>query len=257
MLHYTEAGNGYPVVLLHGFCENNTCFNKQVFLLKEHYKVICPDLPGSGKSAQHISTSMEHMADAVYELLQHLKIRKCVLIGHSMGGYIALAFAKKYAALLDGFGLLHSVATPDDEERKQKRVQAQKVIAEKGVVFYAKQFIPPLFKAGTEQATMEPYLNEADGFSAEGLTAQLEAMKNREDHTGLLKQSGLPVFFGVGKFDSLIPEDKMLEQALMCKQSYVAYLPDSAHMGHIEQDELTAKHVAHFTDGVKSYSEGD
>lgn len=254
MLHSNEAGNGYPVVLLHGFCEKNTCFNKQVFLLKEHYKVICPDLPGSGKSEHHISTSIEAMADAVYETLTHSGIKKCVLIGHSMGGYVAMVFAKKYAHLLDGFGLLHSVATPDDEERKQKRVQAQRTIAEKGVVFYARQFIPPMFKAGTEESMIAPYLDEADTFSAEGLTAQLEAMKNREDHTDVLKQTVLPVFFGIGKFDSLIPEDKMLQQAITCKQSYAAYLPESGHMGHIEQDELTAKHIAHFVDGVKSFS---
>lgn len=253
MLHYNETGNGYPIVLLHGFCEKNTCFNKQVFLLKEHFKIICPDLPGSGKSEYQISTSIEEMADAVYETLMHAGIKKCILIGHSMGGYVTMAFAKKYAHLLDGFGLLHSVATPDDEERRQKRVQAQRTIAEKGVVFYARQFIPPMFKNGTDENVIAPYLNDADTFSAEGLTAQLEAMKNRDDHTDTLKQTRLPVFFGVGKFDSLIPEDKMLQQAISCRQSYVAYLPESGHMGHIEQDELTAKHITHFADGVKSF----
>ena len=254
MLHYDEAGNGYPVVLLHGFCENNTCFNKQVLLLKEHYKTICPDLPGSGKSGRQIATSMDAMADAVYETLVLLGIKKCVLIGHSMGGYVTMAFAKKYAHILDGFGLLHSVASPDDEERKQKRVQAQGVIAEKGAAFYARQFIPPLFKQGTNESLMATYLNEADTFSADGLTAQLEAMKNRDDNTGVLQQTALPVFFGIGKFDSLIPEDKMLQQAISCKQSYIAYLPGSGHMGHIEEDELTAKHIAHFVDGVKSFT---
>lgn len=253
MLHYNEAGKGYPVVLLHGFCENNTCFNKQVFLLKEHYKIICPDLPGSGNSDHQISTSMEAMADAVYETLVHSGIKKCVLIGHSMGGYVTMAFVRKYSHILDGFGLLHSVASSDDDERKQKRVQAQQAIAKKGAAFYARLFIPPLFKPDADESLMQPYLQEADTFSEEGLTAQLEAMKNRDDNTGVLKQTVLPVFFGVGKFDSLIPEDKMLQQAISCKQSYVAYLPGSGHMGHIEEAELTAKHIAHFVDGVKSF----
>lgn len=250
MIHYNEAGNGYPVVLLHGFCENNTCFNKQVLLLKGHYKVICPDLPGSGKSAPQDRATTESMADAVYELIGQLGIKKCVLIGHSMGGYVTMAFVKKYSHVLDGFGLLHSVATPDDDEREQKRVQAQAVIREKGPAFYARNFIRPLFREETEERLMEPYIRVADEFSAEGLIMQLEAMKNRPDHSEVLAQTPLPAFFGIGRHDALIPENKMLQQAITCRQSYVAYLTESAHMGHIEQPELTASHIVKFVDSI-------
>jgi pimeloyl-ACP methyl ester carboxylesterase len=250
MLHYNEAGNGYPVVLLHGFCENNTCFNKQVLLLKGHYKVICPDLPGSGKSTPLVHATMESMADAVYELIEQLGIKKCVLIGHSMGGYVTMAFVKKYSHVLDGFGLLHSVATPDDDERKQKRVQAQQVIREKGPAFYARNFIGPLFREGSDAQLIKPYVDVADQFTAEGLISQLEAMKNRPDSQETLRQTPLPAFFGVGGYDTLIPSEKMIGQALMCEQSYIAILAESAHMGHIEQADLTASHLVQFVDGI-------
>lgn len=246
MLHYTQAGNGKTVVLLHGFCENNTCFDKQVLLLKEHCKVITPDLPGAGKSAALTNTTMESMADEVYDLLTNLGEKNVTLIGHSMGGYVTLAFAKKYSHLLNAFGLLHSTAKPDSDERKLKRDQAKRLITEKGPAFYARNFIPPLFHPNTAKDLVTPYVNVADEFSAEGLSDALMAMKNRPDSVPFLAETMLPVFWGIGKFDELIPQEDMLQQSLACKQSYVAYLNNSAHMGHIEEAELLAQHILRF-----------
>lgn len=248
-LHYSQAGNGPNVVLLHGFCENNTCFNEQVLLLKEHCTVITPDLPGFGLSAAVTDVSMETMADAVYDLLQQLGMDQCFMIGHSMGGYVTLAFARKYAHLLQGFGLLHSTALPDDEARKQKRDQAIRVIDEKGPLFYARQFIPPLFMPDTAPETIAPCLAAADTFGAVGLQQALLAMKNRPDLTGLLRETTLPVFFGIGKHDSLIPADVMLQQAVSTNRAYVALLQHSAHMGHIEEAEALAAHIVRFVRG--------
>lgn len=246
MLHYTTAGTGKTVVLLHGFCENNTCFNKQVLLLKAHCKVITPDLPGAGKSAAQTNSTMESMADAVYELLISLGESKVVLIGHSMGGYVTLAFAKKYGHMLTSFGLLHSTAKADSDERKLKRDQAKGLITEKGPSLYAHNFIPPLFHPNTPQELITPYVNVADDFTAEGLSEALMAMKSREDSITFLEQTTLPVFWGIGKYDELIPQEDMLQQSLRCKQSYVAYLSNSAHMGHIEEAELLSQHFLRF-----------
>jgi pimeloyl-ACP methyl ester carboxylesterase len=246
MLHYTQAGNGKTVVLLHGFCENNTCFDKQVLLLKEHCKVITPDLPGAGKSAALTNTSIESMADAVNELITDLEETNITMIGHSMGGYITLAFAKKYSHLLNAFGLLHSTAKPDSDERKVKREQAKRLITERGPAFYARNFIPPLFNRNTPREIVTPYVNVAEEFSAEGLSEALMAMKNRPDAIQFLAETTLPVFWGIGKFDELIKQEDMLQQSLLCKQSYVAYLNNSAHMGHIEEAELLAQHIVHF-----------
>jgi pimeloyl-ACP methyl ester carboxylesterase len=246
MLHYTAAGKGKTVVLLHGFCENNTCFDKQVLLLKTHCKLITPDLPGAGQSAGQTNTTMESMADAVYGLLVDLGEHDVVMIGHSMGGYVTLAFAKKYGHMLSSFGLLHSTAKPDTEERKLKRDQVKRLITEKGTSFYVRSFIPPLFHPNTPQEFITPYINLADDFTIEGLSEALMAMKNRDDSFAFLAQTALPVFWGIGKYDELIPQEDMLKQSLQCKQSYVAYLNKSAHMGHIEESELLAKHIIRF-----------
>ena len=246
MLHYNKAGNGQPVVLIHGFCEDNTCFNEQVLLLKEHCTVITPNLPGIGFSELSAETTMAKMADDVYELLQYLNISNCVMLGHSMGGYVTLAYAKKHAHTLKSFGLLHSTALPDDEARKLKRNQAKTLIEQKGAAFYAKNFIPPLFHPNTNQSIIEPCLKAANNFTAEALTAALMAMKNRANSTDLLKQTNLPVFFGIGKYDELIPQQTMFNQALLCKQSYIAYLQNSAHMGHLEEANLLAQHILQF-----------
>jgi pimeloyl-ACP methyl ester carboxylesterase len=246
MLHYTTAGKGKTVVLLHGFCENNTCFDKQVLLLKAHCKIITPDLPGAGQSAVQHNSSMERMADAVYELLVDLGEHNVVMIGHSMGGYVTLAFAKKYNHMLSSFGLLHSTAKPDSDERKLKRDQAKRLITEKGASFYARNFIPPLFRPNAPQELITPYIKVADDFTTDGLSEALMAMKNREDSFAFLAQTDLPVFWGIGKYDELIPQEDMLKQSLLCKQSYVAYLNNSAHMGHIEESDVLAKHIMRF-----------
>src|SRR5687768_2464498 len=117
-IHYLSEGEGIPVVLLHGFGEDRRVFENQIAFLKDHCRLIVPDLPGSGKSGvlNGEEVSMISYADCVHALLQHEKIARCILLGHSMGGYITLAFAKKYGEELMGFGLLHSTAFADNEE---------------------------------------------------------------------------------------------------------------------------------------------
>ncbi len=247
MLHYNQYGENSPViVLIHGFCENNTCFNKQVLLLKEHCKLILPDLPGAGKSPVIPGLTMEKMADEIKALLNALGVEKCFMFGHSMGGYATLAFAKKYTAHLNGFGLMHSTAYADDETRKEKRLQAIKLIEQKGAAFYAKNFIPPLFKSNFPSHEYQYLIDAAEEFTSEGLVGSLMVMRERPDSRDWLRETNLPVFFAIGYEDELIPKSIMMEQALRVQQSYVALLQNSAHMGHIEESEHLAKHLLKF-----------
>jgi pimeloyl-ACP methyl ester carboxylesterase len=132
MLHHQISGNTKDtIVLVHGFCENHTCFNYIVSLLSSKFKIICPDLPGFGKSKLLENTSMDEMADCLKELLDNLSISKCVMLGHSKGGYVSLAFANKYPEFLSAIGLLHSTALADSAERLEKRKQIIKFIEER------------------------------------------------------------------------------------------------------------------------------
>lgn len=250
MLHYQKTGTGFPVVLLHGFCENNTCFNRQVLLLKDHFTLIVPDLPGNSSSVFDEPITIEMMADQVHELLASLHNNKCIVIGHSMGGYVTLAFAKKYAHLLVGFGLLHSTALADDTARKEKREQTKRVIESKSAAFFASNFIPSLFYPATSKNFLADFLAIAHQFTNQGLIAQVDAMKNRPDNSSFIKETALPVFWGIGKYDELLPEDALFKQALSGKTSYIAYLKNSAHMGHVEQEQQLAEHIIHFCNSL-------
>jgi pimeloyl-ACP methyl ester carboxylesterase len=189
---------------------------------------------------------MDTLADEIKNVLDAAKVSSCIMIGHSMGGYVTLAFAKKYGHMLSSFGLLHSTAKPDTEERKLKRNQAKRLITEKGASLYARNFIPPLFRPNAPQELITPCIKVVDDFTTEGLSEALMAMKNRKDSFAFLAQTDLPVFWGIGKYDELIPQEDMLKQSLLCKQSYVAYLNKSAHMGHIEESDILAKHIIRF-----------
>lgn len=246
MLRYQKTGSGFPVVLLHGFCENNTCFNQQVLLLKEHFTLITPVLPGTTKADFPAAKSMESMADDVQELLDYLAIKQCVMLGHSMGGYVTLAFAKKYPTLLTGIGLLHSTARADDDARKEKREQTKRVIETKGAPFFAKGFIPGLFAKNTTPSLVTDFISVAESLTDEGLIAQVNAMKNRPDYTDFITHCALPIFWAIGKYDPLLPENTLFKQALSAKAAYIAYLANSSHMGHAEQPQELAKHIIRF-----------
>ncbi|RDC64641.1 alpha/beta fold hydrolase [Adhaeribacter pallidiroseus] len=124
-----SGGAGKVLVFLHGFCESKEIWEAFIQPFRETYRVIAIDLPGFGKNtAPRASYSMEEAAAYVYQVLKALEIKKCVLVGHSMGGYAALAFAEKYRGMLSGLCLFHSSALPDSKEKKEARTKTIKFI---------------------------------------------------------------------------------------------------------------------------------
>ncbi len=255
MLAYKNYGKGTKVVLLHGFCENSTCFNEQVFLLQDHVEVTTINLPGVEDSPLIKGLTMEKIADAVKATFEKAGIEKCILIGHSMGGYATLAFAKKYSEFLSGIGLIHSTAAADTPERQTKRDQAIRFIEENGASAYTSNFVPPLFSEHNQTLpVVQQLVAEADKLSAESLTESLLSMKMRPESISFLERTPLPVLFVVGKNDTLIPEKAMMEQASLCKASSVVYLEQSAHMGMIEEAAKCAAGIKEFAAYVESFS---
>lgn len=245
MINCKIIGEGStPLVLLHGFCENNTCFNEQVLLFKDHCKIILPDIPGFGNSETYQGLSIPSIAKDIYELLLFLKVEKCVMIGHSMGGYITLEFAQKYPQMLSGFGLLHSTATADTSERKEKRNQVIKFIETHGKDKYIENFIPELFDTDNQSKpfVMEA-VKEAKTSSTQGIIHAAIAMRERDDLRHVLVQTELPVFFGIGAEDKLIPEELMLSQAASCNKAYISIFSKSAHMAMQEEPEKLGSEI--------------
>jgi len=238
MIKYYSHGSGDVVVLIHGFCENSTCFNKQVSFLKDHYNVITFDLPGFGESLPKAGLSMGFMAQQIAFALNELSVEKCIMLGHSMGGYVTLEFANLYPEKLLAFGLIHSTTEADSEEKKDKRIQVVDFLAKNGKDEFIKTFIPGLFYDLKKfKAESEFAVEEALKGSTQGLIDSTIAMIHRHDYTDFIKTTSFPVFFAIGKYDSVIPENSMLKQATLCAKSEICYLENSAHMSMMEEPE--------------------
>ena len=248
MLHYTSNGVGNTIVLSHGFCEQSTCFNEQVFLLKADYNVITIDLPGHGQSPVMPSFTMNDVVDEVHKILNAESVTSCIMIGHSMGGYVTLAFAKKNGSMLNGFGLLNSTANADSDERKAKREQAIKLVSAHGPEIYVRNFIPTLFADGFSAATIAERQLANEHLTTETLIACLTAMKNRDDSNVFLTKTTLPVAFLIGKNDALIPATDMLQQAASVKTAMVNMLNEAAHMGMLEEPAKVANAIGEFAE---------
>ncbi|MBK7434166.1 MAG: alpha/beta hydrolase [Chitinophagaceae bacterium] len=158
-IHYRVIGQGKPVLLIHGFGEDGSVWDHQVEFLKEHYRLIIPDLPGSGRSELIPDMSIEGMAEMIKNLMNHVAaeilptggdLEGAVLLGHSMGGYIALALVEKYPGLFSKFGLIHSSAFADSEEKRSARAKSISFIEEHGAYEFLKTSIPGLFYRGQD-----------------------------------------------------------------------------------------------------------
>ncbi len=237
---YRVYGAGKPVVLLHGFGETGDVWKNQVEFLKDDFQLIIPDLPGSGDSEQTTDMSMEGMADVIKAILDKEGLSQINLIGHSMGGYITLAFAEKYAVYLSAFGLFHSSSYADNEEKKAARKKGIEFVNQHDAYSFFKTSTPKLFSPQTKQqnpALVEDFVRSLHNFSSEAVVSYYEAMMKRPDRTHVLKTSILPVLFVIGEHDSAIPVQDSLEQAHLPEISYIHLLHQSGHMGMLEEPD--------------------
>jgi pimeloyl-ACP methyl ester carboxylesterase len=240
-IFYRVAGNGKPILLIHGFGEDGNVWKHQVDFLQQHYQLIIPDLPGSGQSEMIEDMSIEGMAEAIKELidneLAHIA-EKVVLIGHSMGGYITLAFAEKYPGLLTSFGLFHSSAFSDNDEKKATRLKAIDFIKTNGSYEFLKTSTPGLFTTGyieQHKATVDELINAGQSFLPKALVAYYKAMIVRKDRIEVLKQFPHPILFICGLHDKAIPFQQSMQQVSVPVQSHIHILRNSAHMGMWEE----------------------
>lgn len=245
-LVYHKEGKGKPVILLHGYGENQLVWKPLLKYLPENFKYIIPDLPGFGKQETKESVSMDFFADYINDIIEKEKLKKVFLLGHSMGGYVTIAFAKKYPAKLSGIGLLHSHVYADSVEQVASRKKAVDFINKNGAIVYLKDFVKNLFAPSTSKKIITAHLANIIHTHAEGLTASLKAMMKRQDNAAVLKSLAVPVLFIFGKEDKLMPLQKMLKQCEMPQNCTVEILNKSGHMGLLEEPEKFAKIIGVF-----------
>ncbi len=236
-IFYKKEGNGPAILFLHGFLEDNSIWEVFIDGLKENFTCIAVDLPGFGKtetfSANH---SMSFMASAAKAVLDSENIDSTVITGHSMGGYVSLAFAAKFPQMLKGLVLFHSQAAADDAEAKTNRNRTIEVVKKEHKNFIS-GFIPLLFaKQNVEKFKTEIDILKEKSLktTAEGIIASLAGMRDRDDNTAVLKEAKFPLFFVVGKQDSRIPLDKIVSQITIPQHSETIILDGVGHMGFIE-----------------------
>ncbi len=248
-LFYRDIGSGQPVLLLHGFAEDGAVWEAVSQGLSENVRLLIPDLPGSGRSSLLGETTIESMATIVKEMLDREDIERCILIGHSMGGYIALAFAEAYPERLSAFGFFHSTAYADSEEKKAGRLKSIAFIREHGAAPFIRQSTPNLFAAETREGRpglVEDMIGRYQGFSVDALAAYLGAMMRRPDRVSVLARSGVPVLFIIGEKDQVVLPEQALAQVAVPALSYIQMLPKAGHMGMLEEPAAGAAIIQSF-----------
>jgi pimeloyl-ACP methyl ester carboxylesterase len=245
-----------PVVLIHGFAEDGFIWERQVQYLRRDHRLIIPDLPGSGNSPPlnpvnplNAETSMEELADAIKAILDAENIDQAVLVGHSMGGYISLAFAEKYEDRVAALGLFHSTAYPDSEEKKALRRKSVEFIRKNGSETFIRQSIPNLFAEGSKEKHpewVEEVIERYCGFNPDSLIYYYNAMMQRPDRTATLQQFRRPVLFVIGEHDNTLPLTASLRQIHMPEISSIHILDQTGHMGMLEEADRSNRILDEF-----------
>lgn len=244
---YTDTGKGTALVLLHGFLENKTMWHDLMPALLKKYRIITVDLLGHGQteSLGYVHT-MEDNADLVHEVLSELRIRKAILIGHSMGGYVALAFAELYPETIKGLVLLNSTSRPDSLERIANRDRAITAV-KKDHTSFVRLSIANLFSPDNRDKLsneIEKVKIEALKTPLQGIVASLEGMKIRKDREVLLHLARYPILLILGRKDPILNYDETLEQIENTGIKQVTF-PDG-HMSPIENKDELAKVLIDF-----------
>ena len=243
-LSYKRFGRGKPLMLIHGFPLNYTCWNSVASLLAVEFDIIMPDLRGFGQSSSvEEPYTITAMADDLAGLLDALGIEKTALAGHSMGGYVALAFAQKYPQRVAGLGLVSSQAAADAPERKEGRYKTANEVAEKGVGIVAEAMISKL----SDHAKVQTFVHDViEKQTSSGVIGALKAMAERDDMQSVLSAFDFPFLLIHGDADVLIPVDRAREAAALVPSAKLVEIPGAGHMPMMEFPEATADALRFF-----------
>ncbi|GGD22762.1 alpha/beta fold hydrolase [Hyunsoonleella pacifica] len=246
-IFYTDAGKGETLVFLHGFLENNSIWKPFIPALSKKNRVICIDLLGHGKTGcLGYIHSMELIAETIEAVLNHLKITKCSIFGHSMGGYVALAFAENNPNKIKALTLINSTAEADSIEKKQNRDRAILAVKKNHKTFI-QIAIPNLFTSKNRSIfsdEIEHLKKEALKTPLQGIIAALEGMKIRKDRTHLLLNIAYKKQMIIGKRDPILDYKILINQTKNTEVTVVEF-PDG-HMSFIENKEELLQNILHF-----------
>ena len=248
MLHFFEKGQGHPLLFLHGFCESGEMWHYFADSLSTQYRVICPDLPGFGNSPlTHPIHSLEEVAEQLEGWMQAVQIQNPIVLGHSLGGYLALALLERMGDRIKAVGLLHSTAFEDDLEKKEMRNRTLTFLKKHGAVKFVTSFVPQLFPEHRRielADAMSQAIEDGKRSSLEGLLAYTVAMRDRKDRMEVLQQYAGPKLLLAGTLDGSVK----IESSRAQQGVYTHYieLDGVGHLGLVEEKEKSLAVVQNF-----------
>jgi len=245
-LAYTRRGKGTPLVLLHGYPLDHHLWDDVAPLLEDTFELILPDLRGFGESTTVDSPfTMDDYASDIAGLLDQLGIQKTAIVGHSMGGYVALAFARLYPERVSGLGLVSSQVLADPPDRKEGRYKSAADVSDKGIGGVVETMTPKF----TSDERLQAFARETmERQQPAAFIGALKAMAERIDSTPLLSSFKFPVVIIHGEADALIPIDRAREVKNAIPQAHLVELNGAGHIPMMEAKEETAralKYLAH------------
>lgn len=253
---YYDTGKGDPIVLLHGYLESSEVWVDFIPGLAEEFRVIAIDLPGHGGSSIYTDNhSMDFMAEVVLNVLNAEGINKVLLTGHSMGGYVALAFVEKYQERLHAYCLFHSHPYADTDETIANRKREIKIVESGKMEVIYPVNIPRMFadfntKRFIEE--LERHKQIASAIPADGIIAVLNGMIDRPSRLDVLEKGNIPLLIILGMYDNYIPFKMINDRIIVPDNAEVLALIKSGHLGFIEEREESQKAIINFyTDILK------
>lgn len=254
-IHYTDQGSGHIIVLVHGYLETSEVWKNFASKLSRQYRIITIDLPGHGRSdIQGETQTMELMAEAIKELLGSLNIEKVFLTGHSLGGYITLAFAELYPEMLSGYCLFHSHPLADTIEALEKREREITLIkAGKKDLMYPEN-IAKMYAAvnlNKFKDALKRSKEIASSISGEGIIAVLRGMMARPSRLAVMEEGIVPCLWILGKMDNYVNCELAKSKVRLPKNAELVVLENSGHLGFIEEEEQSLYILAEFVNKCK------
>jgi pimeloyl-ACP methyl ester carboxylesterase len=254
-IYYSDTGEGEIVVLLHGYLETAEIWSGFTKKLAGKFRVISIDLPGHGLSKVYSENhTMEFMAGAIKVLLDNLNIKQVFVTGHSLGGYVALAFLELYPGMLKGYCLFHSHPFADRPETIEKREKEIKVVrAAKKYLLYPENISQMYAKVNLDKFREELQRSKdiASTIRDEGIIAVLNGMMNRPSRLNFMEAGKVPCLWILGRMDNYISCEEVQTKVNLPANANVVILENSGHMGFIEEEDLSVKIITDFVQGLK------